>query len=203
MSQITTIVFDIGKVLVAYGWETYLSGITSDPTVYRAVEQAVFLSSTWIEHDKGLVDEEQEILDFVANAPEYEAEIRAVYENLGECIWKLDYALPWVQSLKAEGYRVYALSNWPKHIYDQRKDKMDFLSYMDGAFLSFQEHLIKPDEAAFLRLTEMFQIIPEETVFLDDNAENIRVAKMLGFHGIHFQSQEQAKQELAKLGVRS
>ena len=201
MSQITTIVFDIGKVLAAYGWERYLSGIVSEPEVYRAVEQAVFLSPTWVEHDKGLVDEEQEILDFVANAPEYETEIRAVYENLGECVWKLDYALPWVQELKEMGYRVYALSNWPKHIYDQRGDKLDFLPLMDGAFLSFREHLIKPDEKAFLRLTEMFQIIPEETVFLDDNEENIRVAKKLGFHGIRFQTQEQAKQELARLGV--
>ena len=126
--KITTIIFDLGRVLVGYGWEAYLRKLVPEPAAYEAVERAVFKSPAWVEHDKGLLGREEEIMDFVAAAPEYEKEIRAVYENLGECTWSLDYAVPWIQELKEKGYRVYALSNWPEHIYQQRGDKLDFRS---------------------------------------------------------------------------
>lgn len=199
--MINTVIFDIGKVLAGYGWEKYLRGIAPEEEAYRAVEQAVFLSPDWVEHDKGLLTEEEEIRDFISNAPEYEKEIRQTYENLGECVWKLDYALPWVQELKSRGFCVFALSNWPKHIYDQRKDKLDFLDLMDGYILSYQEHVIKPDPAAFRLLLERYRIEPEKAVFIDDTLKNIEAAERLGIHGIHFRSLEQAKEELEKLGV--
>lgn len=199
--MINTVIFDIGKVLAGYGWEKYLRGIAPEEEAYRAVEQAVFLSPDWVEHDKGLLTEEEEIRDFISNAPEYEKEIRQTYENLGECVWKLDYALPWVQELKSRGFCVFALSNWPKHIYDQRKDKLDFLDLMDGYILSYQEHVIKPDPAAFRLLLERYRIEPEKAVFIDDTLKNIEAAERLGIHGIYFRSLEQAKEELEKLGV--
>ena len=199
--MINTVIFDIGRVLAGYGWEKYLRGIAPEEEAYRAVEQAVFLSPDWEEHDKGLLTEEEEIRDFISNAPKYEKEIRQTYENLGECVWKLDYALPWVQDLKSRGFRVFALSNWPKHIYDQRKDKLDFLDLMDGYILSYQEHVIKPDPAAFRLLLERYRIEPEKAVFIDDTLKNIEAAERLGIHGIHFRSLEQAKEELEKLGV--
>ena len=199
--MINTVIFDIGKVLAGYGWEKYLRGIAPEEEAYRAVEQAVFLSPDWVEHDKGLLTEEEEIRDFISNAPEYEKEIRQTYENLGECVWKLDYALPWVQELKSRGFCVFALSNWPKHIYDQRKDKLDFLDLMDGYILSYREHVIKPDPAAFRLLLERYRIEPEKAVFIDDTLKNIEAAERLGIHGIHFRSLEQAKEELEKLGV--
>ncbi|GFI11093.1 MAG: HAD family phosphatase [Lachnospiraceae bacterium] len=200
--KITTIIFDLGRVLVGYGWEAYLRKLVPEPAAYEAVERAVFKSPAWVEHDKGLLGREEEIMDFVAAAPEYEKEIRAVYENLGECTWSLDYAVPWIQELKEKGYRVYALSNWPEHIYQQRGDKLDLLELMDGYFLSFQEHLIKPDEKAFLRLMEKYGIEPGEAVFLDDTRANVLAAERLGIHGILFTSQQQAREELAKLGVQ-
>jgi putative hydrolase of the HAD superfamily len=201
MHKITTIIFDIGRVLAGYGWDEYLGKIVEDPAAYKIVKQAVFLNSAWAEHDLGLLTEEEEIQDFVAAAPAYEKEIREVYENLGECVWALDYAVPWVEELKEKGYRVYALSNWPKHIYDQRGNKLDFLEKMDGYFLSFQEHLMKPDPAAFLRLMEKYGINPQEAVFLDDTPENIEAAKKLGLHAILFLSFAQAREELRRLGV--
>ena len=97
---------------------------------------------------------------------------------------------------------MYALSNWPEHIYQQRGDKLDLLELMDGYFLSFQEHLIKPDEKAFLRLMEKYGIEPGEAVFLDDTRANVLAAERLGIHGILFTSQQQAREELAKLGVQ-
>ena len=199
---ITTIIFDIGRVLNGYGWEKYLRSVVPEQKAYEAVEKAVFLNPAWVEHDLGLLTEEEEIRDFVAAAPEYEKEIRAVYENLGECTWTLDYAIPWIKELKEKGCRVYALSNWPEHIYNQRGNKLDFLELMDGYCLSYQEHLNKPAPEAFQNLLDKYGIRAEETVFIDDTRVNVEAARRLGMQAILFTGYEEAREELAKMGVR-
>ena len=199
--MIRNIIFDIGRVLNGYGWEEYLRRVVPGQEAYKAVEQAIFLNPAWVEHDKGLLTEEEEIADFVSAAPAYEKEIRAVYENLGDCTWALDYAIPWVKELKAKGLKLYVLSNWPEHIYRQRGNKLDFLDLVDGYCLSFQEHLNKPDAEAFLNLMGKYGITAEETVLIDDTKANIQAAKKLGIHGILFTDYERAREELKRLGV--
>ncbi|SCH22645.1 Phosphatase yihX [uncultured Clostridium sp.] len=198
--MIDTVIFDIGKVLMGYSWEKYLHSIVGeDKIAYATLEQAIFLSPCWEEHDKGLMTEEEELWDFISNAPDYEPEIRAVYENLGQCTWPYDYADAWVKELKDKGLKVYALSNWPKHIYDQRRHVMTFLDQMDGCDMSYRTHSNKPNPEAFTGLFEHFGIDPEKAVFIDDNADNIEAAKRLGLHAIRFASYEQAKEELNQL----
>ncbi|MBQ8184909.1 MAG: HAD family phosphatase [Lachnospiraceae bacterium] len=199
---ITTVIFDIGQVLNGYGWEAYLRKVVPEQAAYEAVEKAIFLNPAWVEHDKGFLTMEEEIADFAAAAPGYEQEVRSAYENLGECTWLLDYANDWVKELKDKGYKVYALSDWPEHIYDQRGNKLDFLDLMDGYCLSFREHLIKPDVAAFENLLNKYGIVPEEAVFIDDRPLNIQVAKSLGMKGIVFKNLADAKAQLEKLGVK-
>ena len=104
-----------------------------------------------------------------------------------------------MKELKDKGLKVYALSNWPKHIYDQRRHVMTFLDQMDGCDMSYRTHSNKPDPEAFTGLFEHFGIDPEKAVFIDDNADNIEAAKKLGLHAIRFASYEQAKEELNQL----
>ena len=197
--MIDTVIFDLGKVLMGYSWDKYLHSIVGeDEIAYGTLEQAMFLSPCWEEHDKGLMTEEEELWDFISNAPDYEPEIRAVYENLGQCTWPYDYADDWVRELKERGLKVYALSNWPKHIYEQRHHVMTFLDAMDGYDMSYRTHKNKPDPEAFTGLFDRFGIDPARAVFIDDNAANIEAAAKLGLRGIRFESYEQAKAELEK-----
>ena len=130
--MIHTIIFDLGNVLVGFGWEKFLREIAPEDKDYLALERAIFRNPAWVEHDKGLLTEQEELAEFISAAPEYEAQIRQAYENLSGCVWNLPYTVPWLQELKAEGFRIYALSNWPKHVYDLRGARLDFLELMDG-----------------------------------------------------------------------
>ena len=73
---------------------------------------------------------------------------------------------------------------------------LDFLPYMDGGLFSCHAKLIKPDPAIYQRLCEKCDLIPEEALFIDDNAANIEAAKRFGLHAIRFEGYEKSYGEI-------
>ena len=178
--MINTIIFDLGNVLVGFGWEKFLREIAPEDKDYLALERAIFRNPAWVEHDKGLLTEQEELAEFISAAPEYEAQIRQAYENLSGCVWNLPYTVPWLQELKAEGFRIYALSNWPKHVYDLRGARLDFLELMDGYILSFREHVIKPDPEIYLYTAQKLGVAPEECLAVEDSTFGVLAGHRAG-----------------------
>ena len=60
--------------------------------------------------------------------------------------------------LKADGYRLYGLTNWSKEVYAVI-EKFDILQLMDDRLISSEELLIKPDVAIYDRLCEKFGLV--------------------------------------------
>lgn len=197
--MIKTVIFDIGNVLVHFRWRELYAELGYTGEKFERIADATVRNPWWEEFDKGLMTTEEVIDRFAERAPEYRTEISEIYEpkNLGELVRLYDYAIPWIQELKAEGYRVYILSNWSKPAYDANLDtNLRFLSEVDGALMSFQEGIIKPDRKIYELICSRYDIDPKEAVFLDDNAANIEGARAFGLNAIHFKNYEQAKREL-------
>ena len=72
---------------------------------------------------------------------------------------------------------------------------------MNGIVVSGTEEVIKPDREIFDLLISRYQILPEQSTFIDDNYTNNEAAKNVGFNTIHFKSPEQLMRELHDLGV--
>ena len=70
---------------------------------------------------------------------------------------------------------------------------------VDGKIISGEVGKIKPDPEIFYILTKTFNIIPENSVFIDDKLTNIKVANLIGFHGIQFQNATLLRNDLEKL----
>jgi 2-haloacid dehalogenase len=102
--------------------------------------------------------------------------------------------------LKARNVPVYALSNWSAETFPSQRPRFAFLGWFDGVVLSGAEGCMKPDERIFRVLLDRYDLAADEAVFIDDNPNNARAASALGMHGIHFQSPEQLRRELADLG---
>ena len=88
-----------------------------------------------------------------------------------------------------------------KKVYELFQEELDFLDVVDGGILSYQDQVIKPDEAIYQLLLERYQLLPEECVFLDDLKANLVTADRLGMHTILFTVKEEAEKELRKLNV--
>ncbi len=197
--MIDSIIFDVGRVLVGFGWDALIERLGYDEDVKKDLVEAMFLNPWWNEFDSGRYSTEEILEHFIERKPERRAQILEVFEHLDETIWLFDYTVPWIADLKKRGYKLYILSNYAEYTYNRTKDKMKFLPYMDGVIFSYRHKLIKPEPEIFELILSKYDIDPNRAVFLDDRADNIEAAAKFGIHTILFDSYENASQNLEKL----
>ena len=201
--MITTIIFDIGNVLADFTWKEHYASFGYDEAMVERIAKATVGNPAWNENDKGVMKIEDIIQAFVDSDPEIEQDIRKVLGNVKTMVRRNDYAIPWIQDLKSKGYRTLYLSNFSEKAETECAYALDFIPYMDGGILSYQEKVIKPMPEIYELLIERYKLVPEECVFLDDTMANLDGAEKFGIHTIHFQNQAQAIEELRKLGVEA
>lgn len=201
-SEIDTLIFDIGNVLAKYDWKKLLKELGYDEKTGTAVAKAVFLSKEWAEADRGILSEEELLQTFISNAPDYEKEIRETFDAVGKTISTYSYTKDWLSYLKKRGYKIYILSNFAKPVYDRCTKELDFLKLVDGGYMSWQIHCIKPEPEIYQKLITDFEIVPQKAVFIDDLMDNIAEARALGFHAVHFTSKKNAVRQLLDFGVK-
>ncbi len=201
-SKIDTLIFDLGNVLVKYDWKKLLKELGYDEKTSAAVAKAIFLSKEWEEADRGVLSENELLQRFISNAPDYEKEIRETFASIGKTISIYPYTKDWLSYFKKRGYKIYILSNFSKYVYDQCTKELDFLELVDGGYMSWQIHCIKPEPEFYQKLITDFEINPQKSVFIDDFMENIAEARALGFHAVHFTSKKNADRQLLDFGVK-
>lgn len=199
--MIKTIIFDIGQVLAKFRWREYIEELGYSKEVNEKIAKATVLSSYWNEVDRGVMTTKEIIESCVQLDIEIEDEIRNFFENRKTLVVEFDYAKDWVCELKKKGYHIYILSNYGEDNFSYVKNEFQFLKYVDGAVISYQEKCIKPDPKIYETLLNRYNLTAKECVFIDDLPANIAMAKQLGIQGIVFTSLKQAKKELQALGV--
>lgn len=201
--MIKNIVFDIGNVLCGYSWEPYFKSFGFPQDIYERLCAATVKNEDWNEYDRGVLHRDEVLELFVANDPGIEKEIRLTLTNLHDLLTRYNYAVPWIQELKAKGYRCYYLSNFSDAAYTDCGHVLDFVPYMDGGVFSYHEKVIKPQPEIFHILMDRYGLKPEECVFMDDLEKNVNAARAEGMAGIVFESKEQAMEMLKGLGVNA
>jgi epoxide hydrolase-like predicted phosphatase len=200
--EIDTVVFDIGQVLTDFVWRDFIKAKGFDDEMTDRIAKASVLSDDWVEFDLGNLTTEQIVDKFIENDPEIADELRKTYPDLKDIIHQRKESIPWIKALKAAGYKVLFLSNFSIQALEGSKEAMSFLEETDGGILSYRDHVVKPYPEIYNLLAERYDLVPEKTVFIDDNEDNIRTCRELNWKGIVYKSYEQASLDLQKLGVR-
>lgn len=86
--------------------------------------------------------------------------------------------------LKENGYHTYLLCNINPYTYNYILEKSNLFNIVDGYILSYQVHMIKPYQGIYQELIKKFYLNPKETLFIDDNLNNIKTAILLNIKGI-------------------
>lgn len=200
--MIDSIILDIGNVLTSFRWEDYLKGCGYDEETVRRVGNATVRSGMWPEWDRAVIPEEEFIRKCVEKDPGMEKEILDFFEHDDDWVWEYDYAVDFVKQLKANGYKVYLLSNYSRSGFSYVEKNFKFHKYVDGEVISCKVGHIKPEPEIYEDLIRKYDIDPKKAVFIDDMQVNLDGARPFGFHTIQCISQEKTLDELRTLGVR-
>jgi FMN phosphatase YigB (HAD superfamily) len=164
-----TFLFDIGNVLLAFDFLPALNslkGANADPD---AIEEMISAKDSF-EAGETTPDEyitiARNLLDFHGSKTDFITTWNSIFTEIPE-------TFELARTLKSQGHRLILFSNInPIHApYCVKKHKL--LERFDHAVFSYQIGAIKPHDAFFIRAFEKYQIIPEETIYIDDLPENI------------------------------
>ncbi len=199
--MVKNLIFDFGKVLVDYDFEAFFRKYVPD-----ARRCAAFTPVLYNEEVQRLLDREDRPFDvimdeIIASNREFEPEIRIFCERYQEIITgEIEGMRELLTRLKAEGYRLFGLSNWCSKVY-RTIEQFEIFDLLEGYVVSSEEKLIKPEPEIYLRLLDKFSLKAEECVFADDRTENIEGCMRVGMRGIVFKNAKQYERELRAMLV--
>lgn len=95
----------------------------------------------------------------------------------------------WILSLK-EKHKVYLLSNISEESWRICKERFEASGHtleecFDKVFLSYEMQLAKPDERIYEEVERVTGLVPIETLYYDDTAENIEAGERRGYRCIN------------------
>ena len=190
--QIKNIVFDLGGVLVDLDFKAAINGL-QQAGFANVKEQLDAL-------DQGGIFQKFELGEMTAD--EFRTAIRenstvALTDEEIDTLWNAMLLeiprekLELILDLRGK-YMVYLLSNtnsihWDyvcKNAFNYRGFRVN--DYFEETFLSYAMHLAKPDKAIFEKVLHDANLLPEETLFIDDSEANCKAAKEVGIHAHHY-----------------
>lgn len=196
MTQIKNIVFDFGGVLVDWNPRYLYDKYFGDAKQSQWFLDNICLYSWNLQMDGGKPFAEG-VKELQAEHPEW-AEAIAIYHTRwvemmgGEVAGTADV----LRSAKAAGYKIYGLTNWSAETFPMIRDTYPVFQEFDGIVVSGEEHLLKPDAAIYRCLLERYALRAEESLFIDDNQDNVAAARAIGMEAVRFESAEQLVQIL-------
>ncbi len=193
-SQIKNIIFDLGDVIINIDFMLTLkafqevSGLDLDTVILKFEKLKIY---DRIERG-GITDQEfAQFLKYSFNLIISDEEILTRWSALLLDIPKERIDL--IQKLQSK-YRIFILSNTSHpHIIDVNKilykssGVEDLKNLCEKAYYSYDLGLRKPDREIYTYVLEDSHLKPKETLFLDDNYDNIVAAKKVGIQTIHVQ----------------
>ena len=200
-AEITTVVFDIGNVLLDWDPRHLYRQLIDDPDELASFLSQICTPAWHLAHDLG-ADIEQSCRDLAARYPEHERLIMAWAERGDEMIaGPIDGSVSLLAELLAAGHRCLALSNMEPDRFRRRLAEYSFLQSFDGYVISGFEGVAKPDPAIFEILRSRFALAPGAAVFIDDNAANVEAGRAAGLRAIQFTGPAGLRADLAGLGL--
>ena len=193
--SIKNIVFDLGRVLIKFEPKEYTE--QNIPEKKReAFYNGVFGSDEWQMLDRGTLSYEDAKKIFKERIPRVDEQIDRLFDvDLFEILQPIEENVKLLPELK-EKYNLYILSNFHQPAFEHIFKKYDFFRLFDGHTVSCYYYLLKPEKEIYETLIEKFNLIPEETVFIDDTKVNIDACEKEGIRGIHLPDYTELKQKL-------
>lgn len=199
--EIRNVVFDIGNVLVRWSPNLIMKRALGDGLGTPDFAQEFFGNEIWYRLNRGDLSEQEAKTLYAAHFALNAADIDGIFFHVKDTQALNGKTISLIQSLISANYRIYALSDNVREIVTYLRSRYDFWQYFLGVVISAEIGLLKPSREIFEHLLETYDLIPDQTVFLDDMADNVAGARSIGMHATQFIDADSAEADLKRLGM--
>lgn len=193
------IVFDIGNVILEWNPQRLVGSVFSCKTQSKEAIENIIDHEDWQMLDKGTLGLEEAISRANERCNIGVDKIRKLFEETPKSLIPIQETINVIMELSEKGYSLYVLSNMHKHTFEYLLVAYDIWRHFSGIVISSHIKSIKPEPAIFEYLIDAYNLIPGNTVFLDDMKNNIEAAKKFGLNTIHVGNASQSKEELYQM----
>ena len=190
--MVKNIIFDLGNVLIKFDPLAYLIEEYGDFEIVMTLYKEVFQSKEWALLDEGLIDEEEAVRRVSERIPNHKETVEKLIKTWEYfLIEEMKASTYFLKLLKEKGYKLYALSNYPKRGFLYTEEKYDFFKLFDGKVISYEVKKLKPDFDIYHSLLQKYSLKPDECIFIYDSYPNVEAARALGMKAVHFRQTSQ------------
>lgn len=195
--MITTIIFDLSEVLLQgiIGSEKYLLNKLNIP-----VSATYFYTPDLDELFLGKITEETFWKRIIAKYS-WNVSVDDLKQAVRKNFKEIKGTRKIIEKLKQSGYTLALLSNHAKEWIEYCEGKYTYHKLFHNVTYSYELRLSKPNKKIFNKIFVALQVQPQNCIFIDDNLENLNVAKTLQIKTIQFVSAQLLKSDLKKSGV--
>ncbi|SMY34755.1 HAD family hydrolase [Photobacterium andalusiense] len=196
--MIRNVIFDFGAVLFEWNPLQIVNSFTISQPERDILLRDVLQHSDWLSLDRGTMLIAEVIPKFSARTQISPQRIEDFIIHIQHSLTKINQTEILFQKLTKQPYSLYYLTNMCSAFFDTLYEKHHFISFFDGGLVSGKELVMKPEQEIFKRLCERYQLTPHESLFIDDNDENIKIATAMGFNTIQFSQTPTCFQQIEK-----
>lgn len=185
--MIKNVVFDFGQVMVRFEPSYMVGRYVDDKEDAALLEEVVFDRLYWDKLDSADISDDEVVSACRERLPErlWQVAERIYFDwifNLPE----IDGMRELVRYIKRQyGVRVLLLSNISTY-FAEHADEIDVLREFEACVFSAVIGKVKPSADIFEYVCQKYGMLAEETVFVDDNPNNIKGAQSVGITGYLF-----------------
>ena len=200
MTPPKAVVFDIGNVLIHWGYEINLVAKFGVERTYDFLEQTNILE-VHARTDAG-APFTKTILEHAQHHPLYTDMIEAwMFDSKDMAAPEIEGSARVLFDLKAANVLVYALSNFAAENYEWSKSQYPVLQAFDAEFISGRMGMDKPHPEIYAALELETGLNGSDRIFADDRADNIAAARERGWHEHVLTTAARFRAELTRLGL--
>jgi len=201
MPRISTVVFDIGNVLIRWDPRFLYRKLIADEARMERFLAEVCTPAWNLEQDRGR-DWPEAVAELVARHPGDADLIRAFDERWAEMVpGPIEGSVAILEELAAARVPLHAITNFSAAKWAETLPRFPFLALFGEVVVSAHERVLKPDAAIYRLLLDRRGIDPRTAVFVDDSAANVAGAEAVGMTAIRFTDPDDLRLRLRDLGL--
>lgn len=200
--MIKNVVFDIGNVLVEYFPSKEVEKLKTNEDKIKEAKKLYATDVNYRKYLNGLISVDEMLQDCNNKYKGFSVEFDLLLtkDKQKYMIHEMEGNTRLLENVNKK-YMTYLLSNIAKEPFEYIYENFKFAKIVKGGVYSYVENISKPETKIYEILIKRYNLIPKETIFIDDRIDNVEIAEKLGIKGILYKKEDDLRELLEKEGI--